>query len=401
MTGDIYLGRLLGIPFRLHWSWFLAVFLIGWTLSVGFFPRSLPEHGTEAAFFWALGLTAAIGLFVSVLLHELGHALVAKLLRIPVRGIRLFVFGGVAELGSEPKTPWHELLVALSGPAVTVLLVVLFGLGLGGVLSLTEVKWGSTEGLLYLQGGSHATAGLAALLYYLAVINTVLLVFNLIPAFPLDGGRVLRSIVWWVTGSHLGSTRLAAAVGIGFAWLLFIGGFLMAFGGNLLGGVWFFFLGVFLQNAAQSSVSYVQLEHLLRGVRVHDMMCRQPVAVDAADHLQAVVDRFFLRHPYKAYPVVKDAQFAGMLALRAIQEIPREQWETTTVLEVISRRPAEPVLKPQEPVLAALKRLAETGQSRLPVVENGVLVGLLCGRDVMDYMEVRAGLASPRLEAAS
>lgn len=399
MTGDINLGKLLGIPFRLHWSWFLAVFLISWTLAAGFFPQTLPEYAADGRVYWGLGLLAALGLFVSILLHELGHAFVARRFGIPVRGIRLFVFGGVAELGSEPKQPGHEILIALGGPAVTLLLIILYNLGLSLILAAGLTRWDMTDGVLSLQGGAWPAAGAAGLLFYLGMINTVLLIFNLIPAFPLDGGRVLRGIVWSATGSYLTSTRIAGGVGIAFSWLLFVGGVLMAFRGNLLGGVWLFFLGTFLQNAAQSSIAYAQLQQLLRGVQVADMMRRQPVIVEAGLSLREAADLFFLRYPYKAYPVVQDGEFLGMLTLRALQEQPRDQWEVLRAGEVASQGRPWPVADPREPVLHALQKLAESGQSRLAVVENGTLIGLLCGRDVMNLMEIRAGLTPPTSSA--
>jgi Zn-dependent protease len=396
MTGDIYLGRLLGIPFRLHWSWFLAVLLIAWTLAAGFFPRTLPEYSGQSGAYWGLGLLAALGLFLSVLLHELGHVVVARRFGIPVRGIRLFVFGGVAELGREPRKPSHEILVAIGGPVVTLLLIVLYNAGLTLIVAGTAVGWDVSEGMLRLQGGTLPAAGSAALLFYLGWINTAVLVFNLVPAFPLDGGRVLRGIIWSVTGNYLTSTRIAAGVGVAFAWLLFVAGFLMAIGGNAVGGIWLFFLGVFLQNAAQSSVAYAQLQHLLRGVRVADIMRREPVTVEAHQTLRDIADHFFLRYPYKAYPVVQDGRFVGMLTLRALQEVGQEQWDEVRAGDVVP--PRGPLVRPQEPVLHALRKLAESGQSRLPVVDNGSLVGLLCSRDVMDLMEIRSGLALARAE---
>jgi Zn-dependent protease len=396
MTGDIYLGRLLGVPFRLHWSWFLAVFLIAWTLAVGFFPQTLPEYGGGGAVYWGLGLLAALGLFVSVLLHELGHAVVARRFGVAVRGIRLFVFGGVAELGSEPKKPVHEILIALGGPAVTVVLIVLYGVGLELVAAAGSVGWDATDGTLRLQGGSSLAAGAAGLLYYLGMINTGVLIFNLIPAFPLDGGRVLRGIVWSVTGDYLKSTRLAAWFGNVFAYLLYMGGFLTAFRGNLLGGVWLFFLGTFLQKAAQSSVAYAQLQELLGGVRVAEMMRPQPITVEAHRTLREVADQFFLRYPYKAYPVVRDGEFVGMLTLGALQGTDRDRWDAVRAGDLVEGPGPAPAAHPREPVLQALRKLAAAGQSRLPVVEDGRLVGLLCGRDLLDLMEIRAGLAPPR-----
>jgi Zn-dependent protease len=400
MTGDIYLGKLLGIPFRLHWSWFLAVFLISWTLAVGFFPRTLPDFAGNDTAYWVLGFLAALGLFISVVLHELGHAVVARRFDVAVRGIRLFVFGGVAELGSEPKKPSHEILIALGGPAVTLVLIVLYQLGLSLIIAQSPVAWNFTDGILSLQGGTLPVAGSAGLLFYLGMINTVVLVFNMIPAFPLDGGRVLRGIVWAATGDYLTGTRIAGAVGIGFAYVLFLSGFLMAYGGNVLGGVWFFFLGMFLQNAATSSIAYAQLQQLLRGVRVADMMRRQPVTVDAGLTLRAVADDYFLRHPYKAYPVVRDGEFLGILTLRSLQQVPRDEWDTRTAEDIAAQNGPLPTVHPQEPVLQAMRKLAESRQSRLAVVENGALVGLLCSRDVMSLMENRAGLAPARTTTA-
>ncbi|HMP02430.1 MAG TPA: site-2 protease family protein [Gemmatales bacterium] len=396
MNGDIYLGRLAGIPFRLHWSWFLALFLISWTLAVGFFPQTLPEHSGDRPFFWTLGVLAALGLFVSILLHELGHAFVARRFGIPVRGIRLFVFGGVAELGAEPKKPSHEILIALGGPIVTLLLIVLYNAGFSLILTVTSTNWNLGAGLLSIAGGSTVLAGAAALLFYLGLINTIVLIFNMLPAFPLDGGRVLRGIIWALTGNFLTSTRIAGGVGIGFAWLLFLAGFLMAFRGELLSGVWFFFLGMFLKNAAQSSIAYAQLQQLLGGVRVADMMRRQPVTVPGDLTLRQAAEDYFLRLPFKAYPVVADGRLLGILTLRALQETARDNWEVARVRDLLESQPPRPTVHPQEPVLQALQRMAAAGLSRVAVVENGQLVGLLCGRDVMALMEIRAGLALPR-----
>ena len=175
-----------------------------------------------------------------------------------------------------------------------------------------------------------------------------------------------------------------------------MGGFLTAFRGNLLGGVWLFFLGTFLRNAAQSSVAYAQLQQLLSGVRVADLMRRQPVTIEADRTLREVADQFFLRYPHKAYPVVQHGEFVGMLTLRALQGIERDRWEVVRAGDVAEGHGPVPMLYPQEPILQRLRKLAESGQSRLPIVENGKLVGLLCGRDVMDLMEIRAGLALPR-----
>jgi len=394
MSGDLYLGKILGIPFRLHWSWFLAVFLIVWTLSVGFFPMTLPEYHGDRTLFWGLGLAAALGLFLSVILHEMGHAVVARRFGIDVRGIRLFVFGGIAELGSDPKKPRQEILIALAGPAVTLVLIVLFGLGLSAVVSLGGIGLRADGAVIRLEGGSLIEAGSAALLGYLAYINALLLIFNLIPAFPLDGGRVLRGIVWAVTGSYLNATRTAAAVGIGFSYVLFIVGLLASIGGNLMGGLWFFFLGMFLQNAAQSSIAYAQLQQLIGGVKVADVMMRNPICVEGRCSLREVIDNYFLRYPFKAYPVLNEGQFIGILTLRDVQKVDQQEWDSVSAGDLVGRQESLPVLNPSDSVLRAMRTLALSDASRLAVVDKGAMVGLLCARDIMDHVEIRAGLSS-------
>ncbi len=393
MTGDIYLGKILGIPFRLHWSWFLAVVLIVWSLSLTFFPTTLPQYHGDLAVYWGLGLLAALGLFASVILHEMGHAVVARRFGIGVRGIRLFVFGGIAELSSDPKKPSHEILVAVAGPAVTVFLIVIFRLALGVIVSTSGISWQVEGGAMRLQGGSPLQAGSAALLFYLAFINIFLLLFNIVPAFPLDGGRVLRGIVWAITGNYLSATRIAGTVGIAFSYVLFMGGFFLAMGGDLMGGLWLFFLGMFLQSAAQSSIAYAQLQQLLSGLTVADMMNPKPIVIDARRSLGEAVDGYFLRNPYKAYPVIEDGQFIGMLTLRAVQQTDRDVWDITSVRDLLSRQEPVPVLSPRDPAMRALRTLAECGESRLAVIDNHSLVGMLSMRDIMDEVEIRAGLA--------
>jgi CBS domain-containing protein len=247
-------------------------------------------------------------------------------------------------------------------------------------------------------GGTALTAGSAAVLSYLGMINVVVLVFNMIPAFPLDGGRVLRGVLWAATGSYLKGTRIAGAVGIAFSYLLFLGGFLMILNGNVFNGVWFFFLSMFLQNAAQSSVAYAQLQQLLHGVTVADLMCPDPLTVPAETPLHEVVQGYFLKHPYKAYPVLEDGKFLGMLTLKSVQDVGPERWASVPAREAAVRQTM--VLTPRVPAVQALQTLAASGHSRLPVLDAGELVGLLCLRDIMDFIEIRTGLSLAPAEMA-
>ncbi|MER3416288.1 MAG: hypothetical protein C4297_08780 [Gemmataceae bacterium] len=388
MGGHIYLGRIGGIPFLIHWSWFLAVLLIAWSVPSVFFPDL---EGTVPGYL--LGVAAALGLFASVLLHELGHALIALQVGIPVRSIRLFIFGGVAEIAGEPRRPGHEIVVAIGGPAVTLFLIVSAFLSyvlLGGTAWMLD-----ESGRVVLRAADLESwrAISARLLLYLLLANAVLLVFNLIPAFPLDGGRVLRATIWGLTGNYLSSTRIAGYVGIAFGWLLILfGAGNVLIGGNL-SGIWSIFLGLFLQNAAQQSIATAQVEELLGGIRVGDIMRRQPVAIPAHTLLANILEDFFLRYPYKAYPVVEDGRLVGMFTLHHLKDVPRDEWDMLDAAAVVTGDGNLPVLHPNDLVLAALRKMNETGYARLPVVENGLLVGILSKRDILGVLEVRSGLA--------
>ncbi len=401
--GGIYLGRIFGIPFYIHWSWFLVVFLIASSVPVFFFP----QFRNDQTVFYGLGVLAALGLFLSVLLHELGHAVVAQRQGIPVRAIRLFFFGGVAEISGDPKKPWHEILMALGGPAVTVVLIVLYVLAMtliasatGGAVNGVRLHWtGVLPNLepVLLSGVNRWLSAAFGLFSYLAWINVILLVFNMIPAFPLDGGRVLRGLLWSASGNYLRGTRIAGTLGIGFAWLLVLGGLYVVFFQQMLNGIWFIILGIFLNNAAQSSIAYAQIQHSLQGLYVRDVMNRQPISIPAEVLLSEVVENYFFRYPFKTFPVEQNGRFLGVLTLRSLQNVDRQEWTVLRAGDLVERARSIPTLSPDEPVLSALRKMTESDHSRLPVLEAGQLVGLLSRRDIMNFLEIRAGLAeAPR-----
>ncbi len=408
--GGIYLGRIFGIPFYIHWSWFLVVFLIASSVPPVFFP----QFRGQPVVFYGLGLLAALGLFASVLLHELGHAVVSQRQGIPVRAIRLFFFGGVAEITGDPRKPWHEILMALGGPAVTAVLIILYLAGMALIIAATGGEWVRTqEGAIGTGIDSRVAKAGLGLLSYLRTVNVILLIFNLIPAFPLDGGRVLRAILWSWTGSYLKGTGIAGTIGVGFSWVLILYGIvvLLPFLGVLLpflgdggfhaNGIWFIILGIFLNNAAQSSIAYAQIQHSLQGLYVRDVMNRQPISIPADVLLSDVVENYFFRFPFKTFPVEQNGRFLGVLTLRSLQNVDRQEWTMLRAGDLVQRARSIPTLSPDEPVLSALRKMTESDHSRLPVLEAGQLAGLLSRRDIMNFLEIRAGLAeTPRRRVA-
>jgi Zn-dependent protease len=394
MSDGIPLGKLAGIPVRLHWSWFIALALITWSAANSDFKQY------EEPLKYGMGMAAALGMFLSVLLHEFGHCVVARRYGIPVRGIRLFVFGGVAEIAGEPRKPLHEVLLALGGPFVTVALVVVFGACLAVLSSTGGTVWSPSnlEAMPPPRG-----AGLAErLMFFLTQVNIMLLAFNMIPAFPLDGGRVFRAIVWGVTGNFLTGTKVAGWIGMGFAGLMIVGGLVFMFvgpGGGIrfVFGIWFVFLGLFLLNTARNSIWYAQVTHALSGVQVWNVMQPQPLAIPANMTLRDAIDYYFLRYPASAFPVVRDGVLAGVVSVNRIRQVPREDWSLITVGELAAGINGIPVLHPNQSVLEALRAMNDADRGRLPVVEDGRLVGLISYDDVMNSVMLREALErSPR-----
>ena len=322
------LFRLLGIPIMLDASWLIILALL--TLSLAnVFPALLAKYYPQLASppsrgaFWLVALLAAFVFFVCIVLHELGHAVVARSQRMPIRGITLFLFGGVAEIGEEPASARAEFLMAIAGPAVSALLAALLG-----ALALLGYREGWTPLLVIVLG-------------YLATINLMVLIFNLIPAFPLDGGRVLRAILWSAMGNLRRATYWASRVGRGFAVLLIAWGVLNFFSGNWLGGIWIGLIGMFLSNAAQSGYMQVLLRQALQGESVGRFMNPDPITVPPETDLRQWVEEYVYRHHRKTFPVVSEGHLQGSIDTRALEQIPREQWHLHHVSEVMQRRSLE------------------------------------------------------------
>ncbi len=370
----IPLGRILGIPIGLDYSWFLIFALLTWSLATSYYPAEF--RNWPASQYWIVGAATAIMLFVSVLLHELGHSVVAMRYNIPVRSITLFIFGGVAQIGAEPPSAAAEFWIAIAGPVVSFALAILFGL---------------------LQPFVGAAAPLLALAKYLAYINGTLALFNLIPGFPLDGGRVFRAVVWGITHSLRRATLIAANVGRFIAFVFILVGVWQLFIGNFGNGLWIAFIGWFLESAAASQVQQQALQDLLAGHKVSDVMKGTCAAIPAGTTLQQLVDYHILGAGQRCFVVTQDDKVMGLLTLHRIKEAPRTEWPTTTAAQVMIPAPQMKRVQPNAELWTALEEMDRDGVNQLPVMTDGQMVGMLSRDDIISFLRTRRelGVTSP------
>ena len=376
------IGRALGIPIRIHASWFLVFVLLTWSLATGYLPEALP--GLSESRYWGMGAVAALLLFVSVLLHELGHSYVAQRYRIPIGQITLFLFGGVAQMRKEPPSPKAEFLIAIAGPAVS---FVLGACCFGAVLA--------AESLPIPSGGK----GFIVLGGLLGIVNVQLGLFNLIPGFPLDGGRALRAGLWaWGNNFHR-ATSQAALMGLGFG-VLMVGLGAVLLGGAISGtleqstasnGGWLMFIGAFLFGAAWSTRRQVALRLALSATSVRDVMIRAVVTVPSRLPIQTVVDEFFVAYGYGGFPVAEEGHIVGLIGVDDVQAVSQGLWSWRTVGDVM--RPASPELfvPPDWSIMQAMERMVHTGWDRLVVMEQGQLVGLITRSAVAQFLQLHKG----------
>ncbi len=375
MPGSIRLFTIAGISIEVNVSWLIILVLLTWSLALEWFPAASPKQ--PAVVYWALGLLAALLLFASVLLHELAHSLVAKARRLPVKSITLFIFGGVSNIEREPQSPGVEFQMAFVGPLTSLFI---------GVVSVALARLlGSTSPLA------------SAVFAYLGVTNLLLGIFNLIPGFPLDGGRVLRSILWRTTGNLRTATRWAALIGEGIAYLLILVGVWVFFGGDVVDGIWFGFIGWFLLQAARAENTQVMLEAVFKGVTVGQLMTPPQSGVQANLPLQQLVDAYMLPSGVRTLPVLRGDDFAGLITVESVRKVPRERWATTTVGDAMIALDSLHVAHPEENLNDVLPRMTERDVNQLPVVDaSGHLVGMLSRDAVLRYVEIRRGLGMER-----
>jgi Zn-dependent protease/predicted transcriptional regulator len=374
MPGSLRIASIAGIAIYIHVSWILILVFLTFSLATGWFPSSSPGYST--ATYFLLGFISAVLLFVSVLLHELAHSFVARARGLPVKNITLFIFGGVSNIEQEPQTPGTEFSMAFVGPLASLLIGALFY----GVFVLVRGHQWLIEPILS----------------YLAITNVILGIFNLLPGFPLDGGRVLRSIIWKATGNMQRATTITTFVGQAFAYLFIVYGILQFFVGNAFGGLFIIFTGWFLLHAAQSARSQSVMDTAFRGVTVGQVMNTTTMTVPANISLQRLVDEYMLPQGLRSALVMQGDQLAGLITLGDIRHVPREQWSQTPVgLAMISLERLHTVT-PQQSLREALPLLTGQDVNQLPVVQDGKLVGMLTREGVMRALEIRQHLGLDR-----
>lgn len=365
-------ARVFGVDIRLDASWILLSLLIVWTFSDAFRQGTGINLSTGA--YVLMGILAAILFFASLLTHELSHALVAKRKGIGVEAITLFIFGGVAQITSEPKSPGDEFQIAAVGPLTSIILALLFG-----------VSWFFAD-LIHLPVA-------AAIFGALALVNGILAVFNLIPGFPLDGGRILRSAVWKMTGNLVKATRVASIAGrVAAALLVARGVYLIVFSKDIF-GLWSIFLGVFLAQAAVAAYKQVLLKQKIEGVSVGSIMTPQVITIPGNVRLDEAVDGYFVGQRHSAFPVLGygDA-LEGLLTLQIVQGVPRESWPTLTVRQVLIPMQDAIVAKAGEPLSDVADRLSSNPAGRFLVVDDtGLLVGILTPADIGRHLSISQG----------
>jgi Zn-dependent protease/CBS domain-containing protein len=393
MRDGIRIGRIFGISIHLDWSWIFIFLLVTWSLAVGVFPTWHPDWGPGLN--WTVATLASLLFFASVLLHELAHSLVAKARGLPVRRITLFLFGGVSNLEREPPDPKTEFLMAVVGPITSIALGLIF-LFLGGTVA------GAMSGMMDapVETFSQLTP-LSTLLLWLGPINIFVGLFNLIPGFPLDGGRILRSILWAATKNLRKAPRWAAGVGHVIAWLFIISGIAMVFGATvpffgtgLINGLWLIFIGWFLNGAASKSYHQVVIQDLLEDVPVALLMRKNVPAVPPDLSVSNLVYKLILGTGESAFPVVLGDRIVGLVSLEDVRKVPRDAWDRTNVSDIMTRSEQLAVVTPQENVSEALNQLEQRDVRQVPVVQDGRLIGLLRRRDIMRWLQTQSDFAT-------
>ncbi|MFL6621916.1 MAG: site-2 protease family protein [Sulfurifustaceae bacterium] len=370
-TRRFTLFRLFGFEVNLDLSWLLLGVLVTWSLALGLFPTVLP--GFAPAAYWSMGVVGAVGLLFSIVFHELSHALVARRYGLPIRRITLFVFGGVAEMEQEPRDAKTEFLMAVAGPVASFVLAFVFY----EIYRLTTAE---------------TPTALHGITYYLGVINFALGLFNLVPGFPLDGGRILRAALWRWRGDFHWATRIASRVGAGFGVALMALGVFAFVTGNAVQGMWWFLIGLFLRAAAAMSYQELLVRESMKGESVRRLMTPNPVTVTPDLPLAALVENYIFRYRHKTYPVVAGGAVLGLVGIDQVKMVPRAVWPSRIVAQVMEPCGANNSVGPETDALEAWKRLSRGSTRRLLVMHEGRLLGILALADVMQFLSLKTDL---------
>ncbi len=392
MRTGIKVGRIFGINIHIDWSWIFIFVLVTWNLAAAVFPALHPEWGIGLNI--ALGVAASLLFFISILLHELAHSLVARASGLPVRRIRLFIFGGVSNIEREPPSPLSEFLIAIVGPLTSILLGAAFLLL--GSMSIDGITSGLNNPMQLLG----TLDPLSTMLLWLGPINILIGLFNMVPGFPLDGGRILRSILWGIANNFLRATQWATLIGQGVGWLMILTGVAMVFGvtipflgTGLINGLWFAVIGWFLINAANQSFQRVLIEDMLEGVSIQRLMREPPPSVAPDLPISTLVYDRVMREDERAYPVMQNGDLLGMVYVEQIRDIERTEWDSTTVQQVMVPEAELVMANPRDDAMEAFQKLAREEVNQVPVMQNGTLVGILRQKDFMRWFRLHSEMA--------
>jgi Zn-dependent protease/predicted transcriptional regulator len=371
--GGFTLMRVGGIDIIIDYSWFIIFFLVVYTMAESYFPQAHQHYSTPQ--YWIMGAIVAVLFFISILIHEIAHSFVAMKHGIKVTSIRLLIFGGLAQVTSEPKTGRHEFLIALSGPAASMALGMLF-LCLYSYYYVTDLK-----------------TPIAGISGWLAGANIILAVFNLIPGFPLDGGRILRAFLWDRWNDRERATKVVSQIGNSFALFLIIFGILQFLvTQSLISGLWLIFVGLFMKQSAAGSYQAVMMQRALDGVQVRQIMTENLITVDWLTSINELVENYIYKHQFANYPVFNRDEFVGMVSLEGVKTISKELWGFKQVRDIMTPAELVPCLKPTDDATEALSRMVSEDIGRMPVVENGHLLGIVSRRDIMNLFKVKSDL---------
>jgi Zn-dependent protease len=366
------LFNLMGFEVSLDPSWVILAILVAWSLSTGFFPFHYEDLTVRS--YWIMGILGAVGLFLSIVAHEFCHSLVARRSGLPMKGITLFIFGGVAEMGDEPPSAKDEFYIAVVGPLSSIAIALIF-YGFNRI--------GATTGWPMAINGVFA---------YLAMINLMLAIFNMVPAFPLDGGRILRAALWAWKGSLRWATRISSYIGSGFGLLLIFYGILQVFGGYVIGGMWLFLIGMFIYSAAKMSYQQLLTRQALSGEPLKRFMTEDPVSVSPSISIDKLVEDYVYRYHFKFYPVVDNGKLIGCVSTRQIKEIPQEEWAHRKAGELAQNCSSANTIKPDADAIEAISVMRQNGTSRLMVVDQNQLIGIIALKDMLKFLDLKVEL---------
>ncbi len=369
---QVTLFDLFRIKVKIDWSWIFIALLIAWSLASGYFPAVY--EGLPKSTYWGMGVVGAFGLFFSILFHEFSHSLVARLYGIPVKSITLFIFGGIAEMSAEPKSPRAEFMIAIAGPLASLFLCVVFYF------------------LSVLVSGMALNEALYGVLAYLAFFNILIAAFNLVPAFPLDGGRVFRAALWRWKGDFNWATQIAANAGMTFGIILMALGVFNMLSGGFVAGIWWILIGLFVRSAAAGQLFQMRINSVLEGKRIADFMTTDPISVPPDLSINDLVEDYVYRFHHKLFPVVENGQLMGCVTTVEIKNAPREQWKNTTVRQIMNSTSETNTIEAGLDATEMLKRAQSTKSGRLIVTENGRLAGIISLKDMLELFSLKSEL---------